>query len=674
MRRIYPYIAILLILAACVKVEPAPGPEPVNPDGRDEFVFRAVTDLGDDWVKVQTKGDVTMSDLESGGWGLYGYYTGTSDYVKPASVSGTLFNHRQVRWDSTNSVWDYSIDAQHKKEYWPMDPDDKVSFFAYGPYSLYSSNAYVNNETGPYVSYTASTDLSQQKDLLWATNTSGLPHRNVNQASYASGEVDMHFRHAPAKIHFNINSPSQVDQSTARVLYSDNSNNPEIRYEAYELTTSPQNGTLRYNNGNRNVPAYNAYRNKITIVTKVYHQTINGLKILVDRVEMENFHGQGDLLLNNPDPFVPAWTPGNQTISYTFDGDELNPVIVNPGNDNTLLDGWGTTYLGVDSDTKELLLTPNNYIYMIPKTADAEDEENTKNIRISVYYHLLGYTGSDGLVEITETTTTTQRQTVRYITYNNSTYYLVRDNSSGNDDFVNEAQKANAAWANTSDAPVTPDPVVTVTKPDMHSQDNGGEGFKAIGRIRTSIIGGRNYTINLYLNGSDLDLTVIPQPWDLNEVIYDLNAPLNAIRQPLTYDGNFIYSVFQDKVYINNRMGKFYFKLDRGKYLYWQASLIGDDAFAFTDENGEYLMDENGNYMTSIRGDISGDMNYIYVKAINTSSRVTSKAKLRIYLFDADNHAVVALPQEGWLFINNTYEENGVTKRVQEWSVVQTAN
>ena len=78
--------------------------------------------------------------------------------------------------------------------------------------------------------------------------------------------------------------------------------------------------------------------------------------------------------------------------------------------------------------------------------------------------------------------------------------------------------------------------------------------------------------------------------------------------------------------------------------------------------------------MTSIRGDISGDMNYIYVKAINTSSRVTSKAKLRIYLFDADNHAVVALPQEGWLFINNTYEENGVTKRVQEWSVVQTAN
>lgn len=665
MRKIFPYIACLFVLAACGKVGPVVVPD--DDEGRTAISFGTT-------MEAATKGDASLSDLESGGWGLYGYYTGTSDYVNPATVSGTLFNHRQVRWDSSNSIWDYSIDAQHKKEYWPMDPDDKVSFFAYGPYSLYSSNAYVNNETGPYVSYTASTDLTQQKDLLWATNTSGLPHRNVNQASYASGEVDMHFRHAPAKIHFNINSPSQVDQSTPRELYNTSST---VSYEDYDLTNE-QNGTLRYNNNN--YTAYNAYRTKRTETTNVYHQTINGLMILVDRVQMENFHGQGDLLLNNPDPFVPAWTPGNQTISYSFDGDELNPVIVNPGNDAAILDGWRTTYLGVDSDTKELLQTPNNYIYMVPKTADTEDEENTKNIRISVYYHLLGYTGSDGLVVITETTTTTQRQTVRYITTGNgnnkTTRYLVTDNTNAytNDTFQTDRENANVSWTNTGNAS-TSDPVVSMTQsPDMHSQDNGGAGYKAIGRIRTSILGGRDYTINLYLNGSDLDLTVIPQPWDLQEIIYDINAPLNAIRQPLTYDGNFIYQWDRDKVYINNRMGKFYFRLDRGKYLYWQASLIGDDAFAFTDENGNYLLDDKGNFMTSIRGDISGEMNYIYVKATNTSSKVTSQAKLRIYLFDADNHAVVALPQEGWLFINATYEENGQTKRVQEWTVVQSAN
>ena len=122
-------------------------------------------------------------------------------------------------------------------------------------------------------------------------------------------------------------------------------------------------------------------------------------------------------------------------------------------------------------------------------------------------------------------------------------------------------------------------------------------------------------------------------------------------------------------------MGKFYFRLGTGMYLYWQASLIGDDAFAFTDENGEYLKDDAGNYLTSVRGDISGETSYIYVKAINTASRVTNKAKLRIYLFNSENNAVVALPKDNWLFVSSTYTDgSGNLHRVQEWNVVQTAN
>ena len=135
--------------------------------------------------------------------------------------------------------------------------------------------------------------------------------------------------------------------------------------------------------------------------------------------------------------------------------------------------------------------------------------------------------------------------------------------------------------------------------------------------------------------------------------------------------------MIEDKVYINNRMGKFYFRIGKGKYLYWQASLIGDDAFAFTDENGEYLLDSDNGYLTSIRGDIGDEMNYIYVKATNTASQVTSSAKLRIYLFDSDNHAVVALPRTNpdWLFLNAKYiDGNGDEQRVQEWTVIQTAN
>ena len=182
--------------------------------------------------------------------------------------------------------------------------------------------------------------------------------------------------------------------------------------------------------------------------------------------------------------------------------------------------------------------------------------------------------------------------------------------------------------------------------------------------------------IYLYLDGRELNLTVIPQQWDLEETLYDYDQTLNPILQALTYDSDFVYQVVNDNVYINNRMGKFYFRLGSGKYLYWQASLVGDDAFAFTDENGEYLLDGNGDYLTSIRGNIGEEMNYIYVKATNTSSPVTSSAKLRIYLFDSDNHAIVALPiVPNWLFLNATYTgAGGATERVQEWTVVQAAN
>ena len=122
-------------------------------------------------------------------------------------------------------------------------------------------------------------------------------------------------------------------------------------------------------------------------------------------------------------------------------------------------------------------------------------------------------------------------------------------------------------------------------------------------------------------------------------------------------------------------MGKFYFKLGSGMYLYWQASLIGDDAFAFTDENGQYLRGDNNELLTTIRGNIGDEMNYIYVKAINTASQVTSKAKLRIYLFNSENRAVVALPRSNWLFVSSSYiNGDGQTVQVQEWNVVQTAN
>ena len=362
---------------------------------------------------------------------------------------------------------------------------------------------------------------------------------------------------------------------------------------------------------------------------------------------------------------------GNEYLDYTFNASDMVTAVTNPGNESALASGWGTTYLGVDSDPKELLPEPDNYIYMVPKKADTL-KVGSQNISITAYYHVIGLTATR---QFTRTTTTVSWERVAYYTRNGTRYYL---RTNGTYNTINNS----TAWEDFSDASHPSSSSFTDTTPTNvgtpvfnYSQDNDGAGFKAVGSINSDILGGRDYTINLYLDGRELRLTVIPQPWDLQETVYDYNSFINPVEQSLTYDSDFVYEVIGSNVYINNRMGKFYFKLGSGMYLYWQASLIGDDAFAFTDANGEYLRDPDGNLMTSIRGDIGDEMNYIYIKAINTASQVTSKAKLRIYLFNSENRAVVALPKNNWLFVSSSYlDGEGQLKQVQEWSVVQSAN
>lgn len=169
--------------------------------------------------------------------------------------------------------------------------------------------------------------------------------------------------------------------------------------------------------------------------------------------------------------------------------------------------------------------------------------------------------------------------------------------------------------------------------------------------------------MNLIVAGDKIELDVVPRPWDLKEFEFDYNANINDVIQPLTYDSSFIdYADAGGNVYINNRMGKFFFQLGAGKYASWQASLVGDAAFGFCDENGNFILDEHGNRVASIRNAIDPEvMNYIYIKPVNTEASVTSHAKLRIYYIDATGDAVVAL---------NLVEMAGVT----EWTIWQNAN
>ena len=89
---------------------------------------------------------------------------------------------------------------------------------------------------------------------------------------------------------------------------------------------------------------------------------------------------------------------------------------------------------------------------------------------------------------------------------------------------------------------------------------------------------------------------------------------------------------------------------------------MGDAAFGFCDEDGNFLLNEHGNRVNSIRNAIDPDvMNYIYIKPIDTEATVTSHAKLRIYYIDATGDATVAL---------NLVNQGDI----REWTIWQNAN
>jgi len=629
MKRIYNIMVIipLMLLQSCIK-------DNIDIPSSHEIAFTSEAVAPE---KVGTRSTIDNTSLRATGWGVFAYYTGPAIFSSPAAAEGIIFNNRKVY--NASGSWDYALNSGERGEYWPTKADDKFSFFAYAPYSPYGPYGTAAAPTlsiggnGPVIKYTAPDSFSEEKDLVWGTNTSGLPHRNVSRTSFTTEDVvDMHFRHAPAKLRFTINGSVVLENDVT-----------------IDLGTSPVSSTTEYGAETKSSIYY--YRQATqTTITESRKITETGTRIFVEDVSFKNFLKQGTLHLNNADPFTPSWTASDDEsnmlsydISTALTSNPVNEAI--SYNKENFGSGWGTVYTGVNSDTQELFSPGYRHLYIIPKTADRL-QEDSKNIVITVKYHVVA-------IVSTEIVTTT---TVR--TYWQRRWEAI---SSYSGEFTDSSHQPSTTTSSSTSY---------VTEID-YSNDNAGadgigQGWHAKGSISTDILGGRDYTINLFLNGRDLTLTAVPQPWDLEETTYDYNESLNPIIAPLTYDPSYVDKVEGGSVYINNRTGRFTFNLGAGKYVYWQASLIGDDAFAFTDADGRYIPGAGSVPATSIRGATGSGESSLYIKAVNTSSGVTSRAKLRIYLFDSNNHATVALPKSGWKFIDND--------DVLEWQIVQNAN
>ncbi|MDY6318992.1 MAG: fimbrillin family protein [Prevotella sp.] len=158
----------------------------------------------------------TVNDLMQTGFGVTAYATGEKDYTAGQKDYIPNFMYNQlVSYDAAAKTWDYAPTV-----YWP---EGKTSFFAYAPYQQDASERItaMNGKTDflqgnavkgdATVTYSVAEDPTKSVDLLWATNTEGLPWLNQTKPAVSS-RLTFYFRHALAKV--NLQAEYVVEKGT----------------------------------------------------------------------------------------------------------------------------------------------------------------------------------------------------------------------------------------------------------------------------------------------------------------------------------------------------------------------------------------------------------------------------------------------------------------------------
>ena len=682
---------------------------PVLGDGDWTPVSKAVADL--------EANEVDESYLKVHGFGLYAYYTGADPFEDINDVKGLVFNNRKFIYESgawKNYQWYDGSAHEGKNEFWPTNANDNLTFFAYAPWDTWHDKVATSSvKASPYIVYDnyvaadlSTSQLEAQKDILWGSNSFGNTHKDVKMSDYTpEGTVDMHFRHATAKINFAVRgslsgeSVSQLNDPTPTEtnLGSEVTDNPDP-----EVTVE----TIRYIYYDRNYNRYYCVERETTTWTQNQTKSLDvrqtksnvsfshaGSRYLINSANFNGFKQKGTLLLDNASAYEPNWADVSGTVDYTLSSSNvLTQSLQNPG--ASAITSNINVYTGVSESAVDLM--GGYYLYAIPTAGNSV----SATINYS-QYQVQAYTLASMHRDVTKTATRTNRRTYireRETSSGSTTLYSIDDSrwgsfgnwhTSGKDlaryysgtvqsgsDYDGGYTQVTLGYSPSStgynngtwtDWQYPDDPYIT----DSETPDPGktttvtlNSTKEVSGSVVSSFQGGRAYVINLILSGKQLELTVVPRPWELEETDFDYTGDENKVIQGLTYDSAFIdYADPAGNVYINNRMGKFYFKLGEGRYKIWQASLVGDAAFGFTDENGNWLYEADGvTKVTSIRAAIDEDvMNYLYIKALDSSSTVTSRAKLRIYGIDSNGDATAML---------NLVDMDGVV----EWTIVQNAN
>lgn len=203
---------------------------------------------------AQTRsGALTTDNLLS--TGIFAYYTGSSDWTT-ANTPNFMYN-QEVKRNNASSPWTYT-----PVKYWPNNPADKISFFAYAPYNAAGVTPSGNTVAGfPYLDYTVPTAEANQLDLLAATP---LMNQSYSSNPATPGSIKFTMQHALTKVSIYAKSS---DLSAGKVVNS-------------LSVTAPKSGRLTYKadgfgwNSSVDKSTYAATNTDVTIAPATADETV----------------------------------------------------------------------------------------------------------------------------------------------------------------------------------------------------------------------------------------------------------------------------------------------------------------------------------------------------------------------------------------------------------------
>lgn len=130
--------------------------------------------------------DVTTLQNSAEGFGVFGHYKDADGQ----EFGHDLFNNQQVTYKT--SAWTYS-----PLRFWPTS--GHIDFLAYAPYdSKYNDKVSKDNQK---LEFEVNSDITAQKDLLWANNAVGQTKDNI---SSTGNKVKFTFNHALSKLGYKV--------------------------------------------------------------------------------------------------------------------------------------------------------------------------------------------------------------------------------------------------------------------------------------------------------------------------------------------------------------------------------------------------------------------------------------------------------------------------------------